>query len=198
MVRTSSGCRRERLVADPARRDRQVPRDESIEPLLDGRLLEPPVEIEIEAPFLRRQLPAGHRRIDHRTEQMQAGMHAHVAMTALPVKRGDHAAPRRRRWGIGVDQVKDVVGGRALARVVHRDHGAVVCAKDPGIAGLAAAFGIEDGAVEPHAVGCRCADPRLAGPRVGVRAEKRLSRLHHGRHPARVAPADRARAGTRG
>ena len=92
--------------------------------------------------------------------------------------------------------MEDVVGTFALARVLHREHRAIVRSQDPGIAGLAAAFGVEDRAVEPHRTGLYRADARLAGTGVGLGAEQQLSRRHRVRRRARAAPAGRARAGT--
>ena len=108
---------------------------------------------------------------DHR-EQVQAGVDAHVAVAPLPVEhRGQRLAGFRQRLGVARDM-------HHLALVLAVDRGgdgdiAARPAKPPGVAGLAAAGGVEHRAVEHDAAAVVDGkDGGLGFGKVGVAAEE--------------------------
>ena len=131
----------QRLVADPARRHRKVPRDERVELVLDGRLLQLGIDIEVEPPLLRRELP---RRSPARRRRRSAGAGTCAcacggsgapspasATTRLP---GAGAVPHRGRSDGGRRRRPRPCACRSTC-----ERGAVARAEHPDIARLAAA-----------------------------------------------------------
>ena len=127
--------------------------DERVEPLLDLLLRRDlaAVEVEIEPALLGADRAAGDREGEDDGEEVQAGVDAHVPMAALPVERRlDRLARLGQRLGLAGD-VDDLALVVAIDGGGDGDRRSVGADEPPGIAGLAAAGGVEDGAVEDDA-----------------------------------------------
>jgi hypothetical protein len=127
------------------------------------------VEVEPAPPVADR--PAGHRAGHHRTQQMQAGVHAHQPVAALPIDlggdRGARLGQRRARLG----DMDHRVGRVTLHRIDDRDRRPVGQPQHPAIAGLSAAGRIEHGAIKRDAALVNPNHPRRARADISVVAE---------------------------
>ena len=126
--------------------------DQRVEPLLDlllGRNLA--VDVEVEAAFVGADRAAGDREGKDDGEEVQAGVDAHVAVAALPVERRlQPLAGLGEGLGLAGD-VDDLALVVAVDGGGDRDRRAALADQPAGIAGLPAAGGVEDGAVEDDA-----------------------------------------------
>src|SRR6266404_2777280 len=148
------GPRRQLLVGDPARPHRMILGDEAIDAGGDLLAVELAVgQVEIQPTLAVADLAAGDVAGHHGGQEVQAGVHAHQPVAAVPVDPRDDLGADRRQYGIGDRDVPDAVGGIALDRVDDGDRPAVGQPQRPGVARLAAAGGIEHGAVEHDAAG---------------------------------------------
>ena len=125
------------------------------------------LRVEVETAAVSRDLPAGHAVAQHRAEQVQAAVHAHVRVAAVPVERGLDFVARRRHPVARVEAMQDAPC-LTLARVDDVPLASVACAKHARIAGLAAAERIEHRAVEYHAVRQHFGDACRAASQVRI------------------------------
>ncbi len=162
-------------IGDPLGLDRMVLGNEGVDLGFDLILVERAVgQIEVEPSLAVADLPAGDAAGHHRRHQMQARMHAHVTIAPRPVDgRLDLGTDLRRRLS-GCRDMHDLTRLGALAGIGDGDGAAIGKRQGSGIARLAAARGIEDGAVEVDAGGVHLGHRRLAVLEIGIGAEQFL------------------------
>src|SRR5262245_25138209 len=188
---------RERLVAG-----QDVDADLALGPelLVDVRLdlahqlARHPFELEVHPAGAGLHVAAGDLRAvvapDDAAQDMERGVGAHEKVAPRPLDLGPDRVADARRRGSRLEVVDDLAVGLARA-----DDGPARAIADPGeatdVGRLAAAAGIEDGAVEEHAQAIGGVDAGLDRPRVGVRIGKLGASWHRQRVPRSGAPSHR-------
>ena len=157
------------LIGDPARTDRVILLDQPIE--LGGNLLL--VEgafgqIEVESPAAVANGSAGHTGRNHGAKKVHERVHAHEAMTALPVDAGLQLLPNQIGPDLGIGNMNDVPGHVVLTGIDDADLAAVLKTQNAGIPGLATAHRIEDRSIQSDSRFVNGRDPGLALLHVGV------------------------------
>ena len=158
-------------------------------------------QVEVEPALAVADLPAGHVALDDRAQHMHAGVDAHAAIALLPVDLGAHLGSGGGQGGARFGNVDDVLVVGALARLDDADLAAVFQAQHAAVARLAAARGIEDGAVQADAAFVGARHRGLAGLPIGVVAKNQFHGfLNSLIRSARASPARAglSRAGRRG
>src|SRR5271166_147459 len=166
----------ELLVRDPAAADRDVARDDLVEPPLDIGLVEGGfARVEIEPPLAVADRAARDRVGQDDSEKMQRGVRPHAFVTEIPIDLRTHAGSGRWERSAMSRQVQD----RSLVRIINRasdlQKGAVIENERAPVARLTAALRVKDRAVERDALLSHEHDPRGRLAKIGVVAKESLS-----------------------
>src|SRR4029453_15576078 len=144
---------RQLLVGDPARADRVILLDQAVDLARDLLFVQALVrQVEGEPALAVADLTAGHVALDDGGEQVQAGVHAHQAVAAVPVDLGLDVGARRHGWRARLRHMPHGLVVGALDGVDDLDRAAVRQGQAPDVPRLPAAHGVEDRAVQPDAL----------------------------------------------
>src|SRR3546814_8363913 len=128
-------------------------------------------DVEIEAAFVRTDLAARHAVRDDGAEQMQAGVHAHVPVAAVPIDDGGNLRPRFRQHAAFGGDMHDRVA-IAFYSGGHPDLAALGKTPTAAVARLAAAGRVENRAIEDDSAAVIDGDDlRCALPAVSILAK---------------------------
>src|SRR5690625_2597179 len=165
--------RKLRLI-DPPRLHGMIGFDQTVEFFLQPDLVRGLRQIEVEPALAIADLAAGHFSVDQRAEQMQAGMDAHVSMTALPVElQPDFGSRLGQAASLGQD-VDHLIRPFALLRIDDLQCRSIRQQQATRITGLAAALRVEDRAIQTQTARCGGHYPRTGGGKIGIFPEQQL------------------------
>src|SRR6185437_8864361 len=141
------------------------------------------VEVEVQPAAAVGEVAAGDAGLDQRTKQVQARVHAHVAVAAFPVQRQRDGSARRQPWRVGGELVQDLACLAVAASVEDGPSASVGEAQRARVARLAAADRVADRAGQ-HQAGLVVAQHlRRAFAQIGVAIEQ----FGHGGFPRQLA-----------
>src|SRR5262249_39974166 len=131
-------------------------------------------KVEVQTALAIANLASGDLAWDHGAQQVQAAVHAHQAMSALPVDLGRYFGPNLGQRGARCHDMDDLVRRYSLHGVDDGHAASIRQAQDRDVARLSTAHRIKNRRIEANAPVIDGSDLRRTAARIGIVSEEEL------------------------